>query len=181
MSKNGYIVLDRRIMEWEHFKDHKTYTLFTVLLMLAEYEDRVLPDGTELKRGQLATSLQELADKSFLTVKEVRARIWAMERTKEILNVSSRKNRIITVLNYDRYQLGNDDEGKEMGKEMGKDSREKEEKREKEKQKERNKEEIRDIKKFLKNGRARANIIKSEPNFDIESIERAMSFETPKI
>ena len=116
---NGFIKIDRQIIEWEHFKDHKTFKLFIVLLLLAAYEDTTAPDGTELKRGQVLTSLKRLSEISGLTVKEIRARLWTMERTKETANLSSSKNRIITVLNYDKYQNKGKDLGKDLGKEKG--------------------------------------------------------------
>ncbi|MBQ0124970.1 MAG: hypothetical protein KBS59_01430 [Clostridiales bacterium] len=180
MSKNiGYINLDRRILDWEHFKDHKAFKLFCVILLLAEYEDTELPDGTELERGQLAISTRKLAEISGLTHKEVRAQLRALERTHETAQLATRKNTIITVLNYDKYQYEGTAEGTQKGTQKGTVCREKEEKEREEKQKRKNKEEIRDIKKFSKNGRARANIIKDSPSFDIEEIERKMMFEDP--
>ena len=101
---NGFIKIDRQIIEWEHFKDHKTFKLFIVLLLLAAYEDTTAPDGTKLKRGQVLTSLKKLSEISGLTVDEIRPRICTMICTKELTNLSSPKNRIITVLNYDKYQ-----------------------------------------------------------------------------
>ena len=120
MSKHGYagfIKLDRRILDWEHFKDHKTFKLFITLLLLANHEDGITEDGAVIKRGQVMTSLNSLSKITGLTHKEVRARLWAMERSKELANLSSPKNRIITVLNYSKYQ----DKGKALGKDLGKD------------------------------------------------------------
>lgn len=116
MAKNiGFISLDRKILEWEHFKDHKTFKLFAVLLLLAEYKDTVLPDGTVLKRGQVMTSTRKLAEISGLTHKEVRAHIRALERTQEVAQLPSPKNTIVTVLNYDKYQNKGTQKGTEKG------------------------------------------------------------------
>lgn len=103
-NHNGFIKIDRQILEWEHFKDHKTYKLFTVLLILAAYEDTTTKDGTKLKRGQLITSIRSLAKICGLSVTETRTRILTLISTHEIAQQTSAKNTIITVLKYEKYQ-----------------------------------------------------------------------------
>ena len=121
MSKHGYagfIKLDRRILDWEHFKDPKTLSLFITLLLLANHKTVKMDDGTVLKRGQVMTSLKSLSYITGLSFQEIRTRLLTMSSTKELTNLSSSKNRIITLINYDKYQTANKAINKENNKEI---------------------------------------------------------------
>lgn len=110
MSKHGYagfIKLDRRILDWEHFKDPKTLSLFITLLLLANHKTVKMDDGTVLKRGQVMTSFRSLSRITGLSLQEVRTQLSTLSLTQEITRVSSSKNSIITLINYDKYQTAN--------------------------------------------------------------------------
>ena len=107
MSKEtvpGYIKIHRKIMEWEWYKSPSTGYLFIFLILSANFaEQRFM--GKKIKRGQFVTSLATIAQKTGLSVQQVRTGIKHLISTNEITNDSYRTYRIITVVNYDEYQM----------------------------------------------------------------------------
>lgn len=110
----GFVVEYRKIMQWEWYTDVNTAHLFRHCILRANYTDTVWR-GIEVKRGSFITSLQTLSTETGLTVKQVRTALEKLEKTGEVANCSTSKYRIITVKNYDLYQL----EGKQKGKQEG--------------------------------------------------------------
>ena len=98
----GWIKLHRKLTEWEHYSNANTFRLFVHLLLNAQPEDCTLEDGTELKRGQLVTSLSKLAQELRLTVNQVRTSKITLETTGEItseitsINTSINTSKITT-------------------------------------------------------------------------------------
>ncbi len=126
MLQNGYIKLHRNIFKWELWQDQKAFRLFVTLLLMANVSDAEF-EGELVQRGQVVTSLKRLSEISGLTPKQVRSSLAKLERAKSVANLSSPKNRIITIKNYEKFQNGaksaaNQNEGKENGKEKGKEN-----------------------------------------------------------
>lgn len=111
----GFVIEYRKIMQWEWYTDVNTAHLFRHCILRANYTDTVWR-GIEVKRGSFITSLQTLSTETGLTVKQVRTALEKLEKTGEVANCSTSKYRIITVKNYDLYQL----EGKQKGKQKDK-------------------------------------------------------------
>lgn len=110
----GFVIEYRKIMQWEWYTDVNTAHLFRHCILRANYTDTAWR-GIEVKRGSFITSLQTLSTETGLTVKQVRTALEKLEKTGEVANCSTSKYRIITVKNYDLYQL----EGKQKGKQEG--------------------------------------------------------------
>ena len=110
----GFVIEYRKIMQWEWYTDVNTEHLFRHCILRANYTDTAWR-GIEVKRGSFITSLQTLSTETGLTVKQVRTALEKLEKTGEVANCSTSKYRIITVKNYDLYQL----EGKQKGKQEG--------------------------------------------------------------
>ncbi len=98
-----FIKLDRNIINWRWFKDHKTYKLFTYLLVVANITDKPWRDIV-IKRGQLVTSIAHLAEETGLTEREVRTALNRLKTTQEATSLSSPQYTLITIENYDVYQ-----------------------------------------------------------------------------
>lgn len=111
----GFVIEYRKIMQWEWYTDVNTAHLFRHCILRANYTDTAWR-GIEVKRGSFITSLQTLSTETGLTVKQVRTALEKLEKTGEVANCSTSKYRIITVKNYDLYQL----EGKQKGKQKDK-------------------------------------------------------------
>lgn len=102
----GHIKLDRRILEWEWYGDINTCRLFIHLLLKANWKDGRF-QGTEVPRGSLVTSYSSLAKQTGLSVQNVRTAIKHLILTGEITSKQQAKFTVITVKNYDKYQLDN--------------------------------------------------------------------------
>lgn len=113
MSKGGYISLHRQILDWEWFRDTNTLALFIYLLLSANYTDSRFM-GKKIRRGQVVTSLGTMAEKTGLSIQNVKTSLKHLILTGEITNESNRKCRIITIVKYDEYQKVTNDLTEEL-------------------------------------------------------------------
>lgn len=109
-STTGWIKISREIVEMKgYFKEKFCYPMCWIdLLLLAEWRDeRVFYiRGIEvvLKRGQVAMSIRDLAERWSMSINTVQAVIKKLEDEERIKVKSSKVINIITILNYDMYQ-----------------------------------------------------------------------------
>ena len=105
---NGFFLVHRRLFDHEVGQDPKGVALWVRLLSEASFEDKkIYFDGIsiDLRRGQLITSVKKLAD--WLQVSRTKANR-TLECLKEIHQIDIKKTNkytIITILNYDKYQV----------------------------------------------------------------------------
>ena len=102
----GFVIVDKKIMEWEWYKDVYTYKLFTHALWKANWKGGNFK-GVEVPRGSFVTSLSKLAEESGLTIQQTRTALKHLNLTGELTDKSYSKFRIVTVNNYDMYQSPN--------------------------------------------------------------------------
>ena len=106
MNPNGFICLYRQITQWEWYKNPNTFRLFIHLLLMANYTDGRF-EVEIIKRGEFVTSLPSLADQTSLTIQQARTALDHLKSTGEITDRKTNRYRVITIVNYDRYQLDN--------------------------------------------------------------------------
>lgn len=104
MENEGWIKLHRQFLKWEWHDSPETAHLFVVLLLLANHEDEKW-HGSIIRRGQIVTSRDKLAEVSGLSVQEVRTGLSRLEHTGEIIKKSTNRFTVLTISNYDRYQV----------------------------------------------------------------------------
>lgn len=102
-EKTSYIRLDRNIKNWRWWKDHNTLVVFLTLLIDANIAEHGF-SGQIIKRGQVATSIPSLCNSTGLTIREVRTAISHLKSTGEVTDKTYPKYRVITIVNYDKYQ-----------------------------------------------------------------------------
>lgn len=102
----GFILLHRKILEWEWYEDVNTSRLFIHLLLTANHKDKKW-QGVDIKRGQKVTSLRHLADETGISVMQVRVALDRLKLTHEITHQTTSKYSVITINNYDEYQSNN--------------------------------------------------------------------------
>jgi len=102
-ESEGYVLLNRNILNWRWATNPKTAYLFIVMILHANYKEMEF-QGAKIHRGQFVTSLQSLAKSTGFTVQEVRTGILHLKSTGEITEQSNNRYRIITIVNYDDYQ-----------------------------------------------------------------------------
>jgi hypothetical protein len=98
----GFIKIHRKIMEWEWYKKPNMVHLFLHLLVNANSEDKLWQNNL-IKRGQLATGLNSLSDKTGLSIRTIRTCLERLKTTNELSVKTTNKFSIITICKYDDY------------------------------------------------------------------------------
>lgn len=115
MGRDGnesYICLFRKMTEWEWYTNIPVKSLFIHLLLKANRFEKTW-QGITVHRGSFITSLNTLVSETGLTAQQIRTALKKLEKTGEIIHDgSSRKYSLITVVNYDEYQLERKPESK---------------------------------------------------------------------
>ena len=109
---NGYIKLYRKLIQWGWYQDNVVKSLFLHCLLMASFRDFSWK-GNQLKAGQFITNYKALAEELGFTVQQVRTAIKKLENTQEITSKSTNKYTVITVLNWDNYQIEDNDSNTE--------------------------------------------------------------------
>lgn len=101
---NGYIKLYRKLIQWGWYQDNVVKSLFLHCLLMASFRDFTWM-GNCLKAGQFITSYKSLSEELGFSVQQVRTAIKKLESTEEITSKSTNKYTLITVLNWENYQV----------------------------------------------------------------------------
>lgn len=100
---SGYIKINRKILEWEWYRNINTKVLFLHCLLKANWKDGKF-EGKVIPKGSFVTSIPHLSEETLLTVREVRTAIGHLKMTGELTVETTNKYSIITVNNYCLYQ-----------------------------------------------------------------------------
>ena len=122
---DAYIKLFKKMLKWEWYHDINTFRLFMHCLLKANWQDTSWR-GVELKRGQFVTSLSKLSEETGLSVHQIRGSLDALKLTGELTSKTTNKYRIITVNNWDKYQVGGKQSGKQTASKAATDKEYKE-------------------------------------------------------
>lgn len=135
----GYIKIHRKITEWEWYRDINTTRLFVHLLLTVNFRDKKYK-GRIVPRGSVSTTIARLSEETALTIKEVRTACEHLVSTGEISKITTNRETIIKVHNYDVYQTQDDDEGQTEGNQRANEGQTNGERTEEEGKKERREE-----------------------------------------
>ena len=102
-KEQGFIKLYRSMFQWEWWDDINTFRLFATILMMANWKSKKW-HNQDIPRGSFWTSLKTLSQKSGLSIQEVRTSLSKLKSTNELTIKSTKRGRLITVVNYDFYQ-----------------------------------------------------------------------------
>lgn len=103
----GWIKIHRKLIEWEWHDIPEMMSLLLHLLLLANHEDKVW-HGETILRGQLVTGRKELSRMTGISEQSIRTYINRLKSTNEITIKSTNKFSVITICNYDKYQIVED-------------------------------------------------------------------------
>jgi DNA-binding transcriptional regulator YhcF (GntR family) len=103
MEEKGFIILYRKLLDWEWYDHIPTKVLFIHLLLKANHTKKQWR-GIDINRGQYLTSLNTLSQETGLSVKQVRCALNNLEKTGEVGKQTTKLNTLISVTNYDNYQ-----------------------------------------------------------------------------
>ena len=107
----GWISLHRKITEWEWYTDVNTCHLFIHCILKANHEAQTWR-GIVIERGSFVTSYPKLALETGLTIKQIRNAIFKLKRAGKMAHSSTAKYSIISIKNYNKYQLNDEQQGR---------------------------------------------------------------------
>ena len=99
----GWIKIYRKMLDWEWYRDANTMRLFLHLLLTANTKEGYW-QGTQIKRGQVATSLSSLANELGMSVQNVRTSLAKLKLTSNLTSESTNKLTVITICKFEDYQ-----------------------------------------------------------------------------
>jgi len=102
--ETGWLKLHRKFKEWEWYQDSKMVHLFIHLLVTANHQDNTWK-GALIKRGQMITGLHKLNQQTKIPVQSLRTCIKRLKSTGEITIKSTNQYSLITLCNYESYQI----------------------------------------------------------------------------
>lgn len=100
---SGWIKLNRKIQDWEWYKDINVSRVFIHILITANYKSSRYM-GYEIPVGSRVSGYPALAEQTGLTVQQVRTVISKLKSTSEITVKKTPKFSIISITNWDKYQ-----------------------------------------------------------------------------
>lgn len=100
---SGWIMLHRKLTDWEWYDDINTSRLFIHLLLTANHKDNNWR-GINIKRGSRLTSLDKISKETNLSVSKIRTSVKKLILTRELASKSHAQHTVFTVINYDEYQ-----------------------------------------------------------------------------
>lgn len=115
----GWVKLHRKLLEWEWYEDAHMVHLLVHLLLTATHEDRKYK-GLTIRRGQLVTTIKELADALGTPESSTRLRIKRLKSCGFISIKVAHNKTTITICNYDSYQMREKDSCERNAKDVRK-------------------------------------------------------------
>ena len=104
--ENGWIKLHRKIVDWEWYRDEKTFRVFLHILLKSNHENKKW-QGVMVEKGQWITSYYNLSHEIGLGVQSVRTSLNKLKSTGELTIKNTSKYSLITVLKWNDYQSTN--------------------------------------------------------------------------
>ena len=96
----GFVKLPNDLAEWAWVNDNNTLAVYIRLILKAAWKDRQYKN-INLKRGQVVTTIPQIAEQSNLTVQQVRTVLDRLKSTGKITVERTTKFSIITLIEYD--------------------------------------------------------------------------------
>lgn len=102
-EREGYILIDRNILDWKWWNNNNTLKVFLWLMIKAQFHESYW-GGVQIKRGQVATSMKNIESDNQLSRQQVRTAISNLKSTGEITITRYSKFLVFTIVNYNKYQ-----------------------------------------------------------------------------
>lgn len=109
MNQTGHVKLHCKIQDWEWYSTPYMFHLFMHLVMCANTEDRKR-SGRIVRRGQVLTTLNRLVEETGISKRSIRTCLERLQNTGEIQIETTKLFSIITVENYESYQIDIDED-----------------------------------------------------------------------
>ena len=109
----GFIKLPNDLTEWAWFDDNNTLAVYVRLVLGANWKDREYKN-VHLKRGQIVTTIPQIAEQSGLTIQQVRTVIDRLKSTGKITVERTSKFSIITLIEYECDAVSNSQDNRQI-------------------------------------------------------------------
>lgn len=96
----GFVKLSDDLPKWAWYRNNNALSLYIRLLLAAEWEPRDY-QNVHLERGQLVTTVAEIATNNKLSIQQTKNILAALKSTNKITIKSTNKFSIITLIDYD--------------------------------------------------------------------------------
>ena len=100
---NGFVTLQRSMLNWGWHNDPATGWLFVNLILLANHAPSEW-HGVKIERGQLITGRKSLAEQTGLSERQIRTALDHLKSTNEVTIRATNKFSLISVVNYGKFQ-----------------------------------------------------------------------------
>ena len=104
MELNGFIKLHRKLIEWGWYSDCVVKDVFLHILMTAAFKEGYYL-GFKIEPGQAIIGRKKMASDLGFSEQQVRTALKKLESTGEISINSTNRFSIVTVANWETYQL----------------------------------------------------------------------------
>lgn len=109
----GFIKLHRQITEWEWYSNINVCRLFIHCLLKANHKDNKW-QGIVIERGSFITSIENLAFETGLSGQQIRTALNKLKSTGEITSKTTNRYSVISIKNWDMYQVDNKQDNKQI-------------------------------------------------------------------
>ena len=103
MLKGGFVIIHRKITDWEWYKDTNTRDVFLHLILTCNHEERKFM-GETIRPGERVASYAIIAEELGLSIRNVRTAIKHLKMTNEVTSRTNFQYTVFTVVNYGLYQ-----------------------------------------------------------------------------
>lgn len=101
---SGFVKLHRSIMDWEWYTTPNMFLLFLHLIIKANHKPAQWC-GRTIERGQAVIGRESLSFETGISAQSCRTCIKRLKSTNEITTESTNKFTVVTITNYERYQM----------------------------------------------------------------------------
>lgn len=102
-NKQGWVKMQRKLIDWEWYNHIPTKVLFLHLLLKANHKDAKW-QGKTIKRGELLTGRSVLSSETGLSVQQIRTALSNLKSTNEITIKTTKLGSSVTIVKYNDYQ-----------------------------------------------------------------------------
>jgi predicted regulator of amino acid metabolism with ACT domain len=110
---SGWIKLHRTINKWGWKKSPTHVAVFVDILLMANHEQSIFK-GVVIPRGSLTTSTDAIAERTGVSRQTVRTILNHLKSTNELTIITNTKFTMISVTNWDEYQVVNQETNKQL-------------------------------------------------------------------
>lgn len=114
---DGYIKIYRSLLNWEWYDDVNTKVVFLHLLLNANWKESKY-HGYDVPAGGLVIGLNSLSKRLGISVQSLRTALNHLKSTGEITIKSTNKFSVITIANWEKFQVLNDEANKQINKQL---------------------------------------------------------------